>query len=279
MDISNRNFHVHYIDPYQLRFAALFTPTPRTVSDELAEKIQFRSGVDLHEVRTELWNYRTLLKSLGIQVYMASSHSKQIYNIHFASDSLFSWGGKVYLASMKNKSRKGEPVWLEQIMPFHTFRTEYWGVWESSDVLVTSRGILVGVGNRTSEKIIPHLEDLTGISCKPITIPKGIQHLMGIVRPLGHTTVAVRSDLLATSDWKELVKLYNHIIHVEETEEVTDKLGFNFVPIREETIIMPADTPALEETFRDFGVNVFTAEITELRKTGGGLACATGRLL
>jgi len=266
---------LNYDKPYELNEALIILPQARKI--KMPFKVNFKEPVDLIDVVMELENYANILSNLGVNVKLMKCPYKRLPNVMFASDNVLSHGGIIYLPAMAG-IRKEEPKWLYRRLENSVLLPESVN-FESSDLLVLDEVLLLGIKNRTSTAIIETLMELyPKREIKFIEVPDGIQHLMGVVRPLGPDRVMVREKLLTQTDIDVLSSCYETVVKIPETNEIREKLAFNFVPIKENEVIIPDDVPAFEEFLNNFKVKTHKTSITNLRKADGGLACATGRL-
>jgi N-dimethylarginine dimethylaminohydrolase len=140
---------------------------------------------------------------------------------------------------------------------------------------------MIGTGNRTNAaaaKQISLVLKQVGVRTLIVKMPKGVQHLLGVMQIIDHKLVVARTE---RAPWiaKKLKALNFKIIPVRESAEITECLGMNFVTLRPRQIIMAAHCPALRRQLEEAGVRVLaTLEISQLINAAGGIACATGIL-
>jgi N-dimethylarginine dimethylaminohydrolase len=141
--------------------------------------------------------------------------------------------------------------------------------------------VLVGIGQRTNAEgadfVASILRDL-GVSVVPVTLPQGVQHLLGIVNFLDRNLAAVRADKITQELLGILRDASIETLVCSAGPEISEKLGMNFVTLAPRRIVMPQGAPAVHATLAAAGVVVHELEIGEYVKAAGGLACLTGIL-
>lgn len=155
------------------------------------------------------------------------------------------------------------------------------GLMEGADILWVSEHVaLVGVGTRTNLDAVKQLQQLyPSIVFEQFILPKGIQHLLGLVNFIAPRVVGVWSEKL-TSDHRSVLRRHNlQMIEIEDKQEIQQRRGFNWVCLGPNHLLLPNDAPTIVKQLQQSGVQVETVDISEYRKCGGGLGCLTGVLL
>ena len=64
----------------------------------------------------------------------------------------------------------------------------------------------------------------------------------------------------------------------EDDDELSSKRAMNWVFVKGNTLVMPAQAPRTFQKLKVLGMDVHCVDISEYIKCGGGMGCATGIL-
>ncbi len=153
----------------------------------------------------------------------------------------------------------------------------------SADAMWITPGLVaVGIGNRTNREGFLQVRDVLkaqGVRAVAVKMPRGVQHLLGILQIVDRDLAFVRSEKAPASLIRLLRANGYKIVRVRESVEVQLKMGFNFVAVQPRTILMPAGCPELKALYRREGVKIAAeVEISQICNAAGGIGCATGIL-
>ncbi|MFI5348818.1 MAG: dimethylarginine dimethylaminohydrolase family protein [Elusimicrobiota bacterium] len=157
------------------------------------------------------------------------------------------------------------------------------GLFEGADALwLDPKTVLCGVGNRTNSEGFAQLRaalKAQGVEAISTPLPRGVQHLMGILQIVDARLALMRVEIAPKSLVRLLVRRRFAVVPVPEIEETTERQGMNVVAVAPRMIVMPDDCPTLRRAYEAAGVKV-AAEVAigQLRRGAGGLSCATGIL-
>ncbi len=155
-------------------------------------------------------------------------------------------------------------------------------IFEGADALwLNATTVLIGMGLRTNQggaDLVAHVLGEMGVTSIPVTLPPGVQHLLGIVNLVDHDLAAIRADKVSDELQNILHSMHIEFISCAPGEEISERLGMNFVTIAPRRLVMPAGCPLLKKELNAAGVVVHELEISEYRKAAGGLGCITGIL-
>ena len=142
--------------------------------------------------------------------------------------------------------------------------------------------VAVGVGTRTN---LAGAESVAALAASQnariitIGVPRGIQHLLGILQAVNENVLAARTDLIDPTDLNCLRGEGFTVIDVPEIDEVSAGYAFNFVTLAPGAVLM---TSGSDQTARLLGEHGITCaaqvHVPELFRGAGGIACATGIL-
>jgi len=170
-------------------------------------------------------------------------------------------------------ARLGVPVLM-------TMRGE--ATFEGADALwLDARTVLVGVGRRTNFEACQSLASILqgmGVSCVPVEVPAGSQHLLGVVSFIDSDLAALRADRLSDTLLQLLRSRGIEPLVLPATDEITRGLAMNFVTLTPRHVLMPAGAPDTRRLLEGAGVRCDAVDIGEYLKAAGGLGCLTGIL-
>jgi N-dimethylarginine dimethylaminohydrolase len=157
------------------------------------------------------------------------------------------------------------------------------GLFEGADALwLDPRTVLCGVGNRTNREGYRQLSEVLraqGVRTVAVELPRGVQHLLGILQIVDRDLVLLRGELAPRKLAALLKKRGFSVVPVPETGETTFGQGMNVVTAAPRTILMPAGCPELKRRYLAAGIAVAAeVDVRQILRGAGGLACATGIL-
>lgn len=157
------------------------------------------------------------------------------------------------------------------------------GVFEGADAQWLRSGLVaVGTGARTNDAGARQVADEAaqqGARVLRLSVPAGVQHLLGVLQVLDEDLLAVRTSIMDPAEVRHLRDLGFTVADIPESEEVRGHLAFNFVTVAPRTVVMPAGSRDTAALLSRHGVEcAVRVPIPELTKGAGGIACATGIL-
>jgi N-dimethylarginine dimethylaminohydrolase len=274
-----------------LKAVVLYCPRGelRKIKNPLA--VQHLAPVALPLLQRQMKKLASVYRSLGVQVLEVlppRSFGKVPPNLMFARDLFFNSPGGAVISRMASEVRAGEEkfgaVTLSESGVMIRGSITGRGIFEgSADAMwLTPRLVVVGLGNRTNREGFSQLRELLasqGIDCVAVRMPRGIQHLLGLLQVVDRKTAVVRAAKAPTSLLKLLKKMRFRVILVKESDEVRHKLGFNFVVLGPRKILMASSCPELRAQLVKAGLRVAAElDISQMARAAGGLGCVTGIL-
>ena len=272
-----------------LKLAALCLPNPQWPSPTNWNTIQYVKAVRFDQLRSELQNYAQILQEHGVNVFLhelplAMKDGRIPYNAIFARDLLTITPEGAICSRMASLVRRGEELQAQDLItrlgvPM-IFGVNGSGVFEGADMIwADENNVLVGVGIRTNQSAFEQISavlHLQGVEAHAVPISGRFQHLLGILQIVSRRLAFVRADYAPTQLSKILQNFGMRVVALEETWEVTHMQAMNFIPIRDNAIIMSADTPLFRQVVEAYDVEVLAeVPVQELIAAGGGLGCAT----
>src|SRR5260370_14394283 len=121
------------------------------------------------------------------------------------------------------------------------------GLLEGADLLwVSTKAVLCGVGRRTNEsgqRQVAKLLETLDVECRPVPVPKGVQHLLGCVQVVSPERALVRTEIASDSLLRELARLGLEIFSVSEADEVAEHWALNCVVLEPDRGIIADEIP------------------------------------
>ena len=228
---------------------------------------------DLELMRQQCLALKATYESLGVEVVLVRREAPP--NAVFARDAFTMSPQGAWMAHMAYPQRRPEQAHVAAALGELGVprRGPPEGTFEGADALwATPQDVLVGVHNRTTA-----LDELGAWAPRvhPIPVPDGVQHLLGVITFFDRKRAMVRTRRVPTDT---LVELGIDVVSVDETDEVLNRRGMNFVAVAPKIVVMPANCPALEARLQKHGVKTHSVEVSEYLAADGGVACATGIL-
>ncbi|WP_329459606.1 dimethylarginine dimethylaminohydrolase family protein [Streptomyces sp. NBC_01497] len=218
---------------------------------------------------------------------VVAADDRSTHNRMFARDTFVMTPEGAVLARMGSEVRAGESRLVARLLAsldIPVIRTIHGsGTLEGADVLWAGPDVaLVGVGNRTNEEGARQLTETLatfGARTVPVRMPRGVQHLLGLVQFLDHDLAVIRHELADTAMAELLRRLGHTLLPLAEHPDITDGFGMNVVCVAPRTVVMPTGAAHVRKVFDAAGVDV-AAEVAigELLAAAGGIGCATGIL-
>lgn len=279
----------------RLREVLLAIPSPDTVPCAEPDTVQHLEWLDFGLVARQLHALAGVFEGLGVGVQLVDGAESCAccaadlaeYNIMFARDLFFMTPQGAVVARMASEVRAGEERHAaRRLAELHvpilaTVRGT--ATLEGADVLwLDSDLALVGVGNRTDAAGAGQAAAILreqGARVVEIALPRAVQHLLGLVQIVDRDLAVVRGEIAGPATKTVLRDLGLDLVEVPETPETTRCQGMNLVTVAPRTVVLPAGVPQTGAILRRAGIEVAAeADISELLKAAGGIACATGIL-
>jgi N-dimethylarginine dimethylaminohydrolase len=253
------------------------------------DEIQFLRPVDKDLLQQELDTLAKTFLEHGVNVKRISDDffPQVSPNLLFCRDLFFLSPYGAIVSRMASEIRAGEEKWAqlalakEGIPILKTISGK--GIFEGADALwLNPKLLVVGLGNRTNEDGFHQVQETMsefGVECVSVTLPKSVQHLLGILQLTAKNKAFVRQEK-APQELLHLLDLHHiQTIFLKETDEIREKQALNFVCLAENKILMAKDCPQTKKIFTDHGLEVAAeVQIQQLLAAAGGIACATAIL-
>lgn len=208
-------------------------------------------------------------------------------NLMFLRDLFFVTPEGAVISRMASRVRAGEEKFVSAALSEQSVMIRGSvagrGLFEGADALwLTPKLVVVGRGARTNKEGFAQLKahlGAQGVACVAVKMPRGVQHLLGLLQIVDRRIAVVRTAKAPLQLMRLLKKRGFRVIGVKESDEVREKLGFNFVAVGARRIIMPAGCPELKSVLVRAGVRVAAeVDISQMCNAAGGIGCVTGIL-
>lgn len=242
---------------------------------------------NLQKLREQCQQLENLYTELGVDVHVLEPSKEYPPNFIFQRDLYCATPSGVILGRPAAIQRRGEEVIQQSELAvrkipilFMPFGKSYF---EGADLLwVDETNAILSTNNRSNIHFYKQFQQLMGdeVRFHIIELPKGVQHTLGVVNFLNRGRIAVWKSQLSEKNLAILqgISSIEEIVFFEDDDELSSKRGMNWVFVKENTLVMPAQAPKTFQKLKVLGMDVHCVDISEYIKCGGGMGCATGIL-
>ncbi len=270
----------------RLREVLISRPSDTLAAIDAPAQELMLEAIDLRAIRRQARSLAALYESLGVTVHIASPDSPPPPNFLFMRDLFFMTPEGAVVARPAAPQRAREARFAADALArigipiVATIRGA--GLFEGADALwFNARNVLIGVARRTNgeaSRQLSHILDDLGVRVTSIPLPKGVQHLLGVVNFLA-------SDLAALRSAKAPAELHTFLddhgveqIPLQPDDEVDRKGAMNFVTVAPRELVMPTACPRTRAIYESYGIECHQVDVSEYLKGAGGPGCLTGIL-
>jgi len=239
---------------------------------------------DLRLMRSQLRGLATAYAQHGVTVHLHDARNAPP-NVVFMRDLVFTTREGCAVGRPASPVRADEPATAQQALA--RIGVPLLGVprgeatFEGADALwLDPNNLLVGLGTRTNRAALAYLRQLVGpaVHIHPIPLPRGTQHLLGVVVLLDHDLAVVDQARLPFTLRRLLEDRRIQLIELPETDELRIGRGMNVVTTAPRRVVMPAHCPGIQSTFAAHGVDTREVDVTAFLVAGGAMGCMTAVL-
>jgi N-dimethylarginine dimethylaminohydrolase len=273
-----------------LESVLLFIPGKELDAIRRPRAVQHHKRVSRETLAREMRALAAAYRKCGVRVEFVKASRKMGAvppNLVFQRDLFFNTREGVVLSRMASAVRAGEEKFTAAALAALAvpIRASISGkaLFEGADALwLNASTVLIGVGGRSNVRAFKLLSALLkdqGVTAIAVKMPKGVQHLLGILQIVGHDLAIVRAKK-AGSELRRLLKKFGYrLLEAGESDEVVNRQALNFVTVRPREVIMAKGCPEMRAFLAEHGIRIAAeVEISQLRRAAGGIACATGIL-
>lgn len=215
-----------------------------------------------------------VLVELGIQVEVIEQR-KGLPDMVFAADQGIVRSGTVLLANFRYPERAKESIYYQRWFKEHGFRLRELPApasFEGGDALFIGNLLFVGTGFRASSESCQELARLIGIEVFPLElIDPYFYHLDMSFLPINASTAFFYPPAYSEQSRQLLEEKVPNLLKL--TAEAAQAFAANSF-VSGNDIIIPTATPSsFRESLADFGLQAHEVDISEFKKSGGGLHC------
>lgn len=263
---------------------SLAWPTPEMFPGGEPNEFLFLEWPDIKRLQAQAESIAVLYESLGVSVRRVRTNPARLPNFLFQRDLFFMTPEGAVLSRPASPQRAGEARYMARALaelgvPILATPRGH-AVFEGADALwLGADTALIGIGDRTNAAgadFVARLLREQSVDAVFIELPKGVQHLLGIVNFVNHKLAAVRQDKATAQLLGVLGDAGIETLSCAPGPDVSERLGMNFVAVGPGRVVMPSGCPSVRDRLRDAGAEVHEAEISEYCKAAGGLGCLTG---
>ena len=273
----------------RLRHVVLYCPGPDIQNVASPNEALHLRPVRHWDLRRQFHRICLAYQGAGVQVHRvpASGRDTRFPNLMFQRDLFWQTPAGAVVSRMASPVRSGEEQYAAQTLanlrvPI-SLTINGTGLLEGSNLLwVSPKAVLCGVGRRTNQsgqRQVAKLLETLDVECRPVPVPKEVQHLLGCMQVVSPERALVRTEIASDRLLRELARLGLEIVSVSETEEVAEHWALNFVVLEPDRVIVSGEVPVFRRFLASVGIQIADAvPISQYGNAAGGLACATAIL-
>lgn len=217
-----------------------------------------------------------IYKSLGVSLNILEA-KEGMPDLVFPGDAIFLYGEHAVASNFRHAERAKEvaprAAWFEENgFTVHHLPKEILFEGNAEAVLWNGK-LLGGYGVRSDKEVYPILAELLDIEIVPLKVNPPFFHLDVAVCPLNESTLAIAPDALDQESCEILKALAPNVIEIGTDE--ANLLGINSMSVDNTVILSTKQAPKFSQSLRDNGFEVIELEMSEFRKSGGGVKCLT----
>lgn len=251
-------------------------PTYFDIEYEINEWMDMSNPVDHAKAQRQWQNlYDVYIQKLGWNVELIEPVNG-LHDMVFTANGGLVHGKKVVLPRFRYPERQPETEhfrkWF-QAAGFSSLYTPKYNFEGAGDAFVWQDILFAGYPFRGDERAHQEVADFLGLKAVSLEqINPRFYHLDTALTILGDDTVAIYPKAFSQKSLKTLRKLVPNII--EATDE--DALTYGLNAMHDGQNIILSDHPKdLIKRYTELGLNIYTAEMSEFQKSGGGVKCLT----
>ena len=269
-----------------LKAVLLAVPGEELAVDGTPDDSLMLQRVDVTAIQRQCHAVADHYTSLGVEVHLFRPHTSPPPNFVFQRDLFFMTPQGAILGRPAAQQRAGEERFAAEalaslgvpILRSMSGRATF----EGADALwLDEHTVLLGVGLRTNDEARGLLEDALagmGVQTVAVSVPRGVQHLLGVVNFLDRDLAAVHGGA-ATDDLLDVLRGHGvDVLLLPPNEELDRGRGMNFVTTAPRRVVMPTGCPGIQQQLVARGVDIRAVDVTEYIHAAGALGCLTGVL-
>lgn len=263
----------------------LLARPPDTLADvDDPDAVQMLGRPDLPAMRRQLRGLATAFATEGVVVHLHDERTAPP-NVVFMRDLVFTTPSGCAVARPGSPVRAAEAAVAQRALA--QVGAPLLGVprgtalFEGADALwLDPTTLVVGLGTRTNRAALAWLRSLVGptVQIHPVPLPRGTQHLLGVVVFLDHDLAVVDRARLPYALRHLLLARGFELIELPPDAELREGRGMNVVVTRPRHVVMPAGCPGIQAALRAHGVHTRSVDVGAFLVAGGAMGCMTAIL-
>lgn len=269
-----------------LKSVLLHQPGPELIASIDPAAAQMLEPLDPDVAQSEHMNLADLYRAEGVEVnYVSPDVSEPSPNQMFCADLYAMTPEGAILGRTASVVRAGEERWVarrlsELGVPILRSLTGT-AVFEGADLMwLNAETAVIGRGLRTNQAAISQIQSTLadiGVTCHAFDMPAG-PNSMGVFR-IVDKDFAIAWPRRTPQSLIDLARSEGYeVAFVPESEEIHDRMAFNFVTLSPKRILMVGGNPKTKAFYESLGVTVLDVDMNEVPKAAGAVGCLTGIL-
>lgn len=229
-------------------------------------------GININKLIQQHENFVNLLVKHDVSFKIVESDANLPEQV-FIRDVAFKIGDTWCVSNMASEIRKEEPQKVIKYLQKHSLNIYMMeNHIEGGDVFVHNENIFVGVGNRTSVKVIDELKSkFPNYNIIPITLKDDVLHLDCVLGVINNIYAFVYKDGVSKESYNLLCEFFN-LIEITKLEQ--ENLATNFLKVGN-VVICEKNNHRVNKIINKLGYFIEEIEFDEIHKLGGSFHCCS----
>lgn len=251
------------------------------------QKARFKQPIDPEVFRDQHDKLVQIYRDHDVNIYYVEKQREDRPNSVFVRDQVFMTPEGAILGRQAIESRRGEERYVAEALgkigvPILKTVTGN-GIFEGAMGMWVDRNtVILATGSRTNrsgyEQVSHALQYLGVTEIVHMQIPYGHAHIDGLLNLASHDIAMVHASQVPYDVCDALRRRGFKILEAPSLIEAKETLGVNFVAIKPGLVVQPDGNPRCKEELEKNGVEVISAEFSEILKGWGAIHCATAFL-
>lgn len=247
-------------------------------------KVRFKAPINPEIFRQEHDALAQIYRDHGVKVYYVEEQRKDRPNAIFMRDQVLMTPEGAIITRPAMEERRGEERYAAEALAkigvpiIKTITGD--GIFEGANAMwVDRKTVILASGSRTNrsgyEQVEYELRRMGVTEIIPMQIPYGHAHIDGLLNIASNEVAMVHAPQVPYDVCDSLRKKGYRILEAPSQTEAKETLGVNFVAIKPGLVVQPSGNPRCKEELQKHGIEVITAECSEILKGWGAVHCTT----